>query len=156
MRLWPFRRRRAALPPLPAGDLLVPEERLRHAADGVLVVHERQIRGPVILFRGALQVEAPRAVDTLLTRFGEFGYTPFLRAERDGSVLVQAWPLGDLSQQARPRLAMVLFALTVLSTFAAGWAFFTGSDTFDALRAWPFPGSLLSGAPFASYFSAWS
>ena len=149
MRLWPFRRRRVPLPPLPADDLLLTEERLRHAADGVLIVHERQIRGPVIVFRGALQVEPARAVDTLLARFAAFGYTPFLRAERDGGVVVQAWPLGDLTQEARPRLALALFALTVLSTFAAGWAFFTGSETFDALRAWPFPGSLLSGAPFA-------
>ena len=149
MRLWPFRRRRVPLPPLPADDLLITEERLRHAADGVLIVHERQIRGPVIVFRGALQVEPARAVDTLLARFNAFGYTPFLKAERDGGVVVQAWPLGDLTQAARPRLALALFALTVLSTFAAGWAFFTGSETFDALRALPFPGSLLSGAPFA-------
>jgi membrane-associated protease RseP (regulator of RpoE activity) len=149
MRLWPFRRRRAPLPPLPADDLLVTEESLRHAADGVLVVHERQIRGPVIVFRGALQTDPGRAADTLLERFGAFGYTPFLKAERDGGVVVHAWPLGDMTQTARPRLALALFALTVLSTFAAGWAFFTGSETFDALRAWPFPAALLSGAPFA-------
>ncbi len=149
MRLWPFRRRRIPLPPLPADDLLVIEEQLRHAADGVLIVHERQIRGPVIVFRGALQTEPARAVETLLERFGAFGYTPFLKAERGGGVAVQAWPLGDMTQAPRPRLALALFALTVLSTFAAGWAFFTGSETFDALRALPFPGSLLSGAPFA-------
>src|SRR5919108_1383353 len=148
MRLWPFRRR-IPLPPLPADDLLVTEERLRHAAEGVLIVHERQIRGPVIVFRGALQVDPARAVDTLLERFSAFGYTPFLRAERDGGVMVQAWPLGDMTQSARPVLAMMLFVLTVLSTFAAGYAFFTGSETFDAMRAWPFPGSLLSGTPFA-------
>lgn len=149
MRVWPFRRRRVPLPPLPADDLLITEERLRHAADGVLIVHERQIRGPIIVFRGALQTAPARAVDTLLARFGAFGYTPFLKAERDGGVVVQAWPLGDMTQAARPRLALALFALTVLSTFAAGWAFFTGSETFDALRAWPFPAALLSGAPFA-------
>jgi membrane-associated protease RseP (regulator of RpoE activity) len=149
MRLWPFRRRRAPLPPLPADDLLITEERLRTAAEGVLIVHERQIRGPVILFRGALRVDPARAVDTLLARFGPFGYTPFLKAERDGGVVVQAWPLGEMTQEARPRLALALFALTVISTFAAGWAFFTGSETFDAVRAWPFPGSLLSGTPFA-------
>ena len=149
MRPWPFRRRRAPLASLPADDLLITEERLRHATDGVLVVHDRQIRGPVIVFRGALQVDPARAVDTLLARFNAFGYTPFLKAERDGVVVVQAWPLGDMTQPARPLLAVLLFAATVLSTFAAGYAFFTGSETFDALRAWPFPGSLLSGAPFA-------
>src|SRR5689334_12924983 len=148
MRLWPFRRR-PALASLPADDLLITEERLRHATEGVLAVHDRQIRGPVIVFHGTLQLEAARAVDTLVARFGAFGYTPFLKAERDGGVLVQAWPLGDMAQPARPMLALVLFVATVLSTFAAGYAFFTGSETFDALRAWPFPGSLLSGAPFA-------
>jgi hypothetical protein len=148
MRLWPFRRR-APLPPLPADDLLVTEARLRHAADGVLLVHERQIRGPVIVFRGALQTDPARAVDTLLARFSAVGYTPFLRAERDGGVVVQAWPLGDTRQRARPLLAATLFVLTVLSTFSAGYVFFTGSETFDALRALPFPGSLLAGAPFA-------
>ena len=149
MRLWPFRRRRAPLPTLPADDLLVTEERLRHAAEGVLLVHERQIRGPVIVFRGALQAEPARAMDTLLARFRPFGYTPFLRAERDGGVVVQAWPLGDMTQPARPVLAAVLFAATVLSTFLAGAFFFVGSDTFDAFRALPFPGWLVSGAPFA-------
>ena len=148
MRLWPFRRRRP-LASLPGDDLLITEERLRHATDGVLTVHERQIRGPVIVFHGALQMDPPRAVDTLLARFRAFGYTPFLKAEHDGGVMVQAWPLGDMTQEARPRLALTLFALTVLSTFGAGWAFFRGSETFDALRELPFPGFLLSGTPFA-------
>ena len=146
-RWWPFRRR----PPtgaLSSEDLLVTEERLRRAAEDVLVVHERQIRGGVILLRGALRVEAPRAVETLVERFAPFGYTPFVRAEGTG-VLVQAWPLGDLRQPARPVLALTLFALTVVSTFVAGAFFFVGSETFDAYRALPFPGWLVSGAPFA-------
>lgn len=146
-RLWPFRRR-ASMVPLASEDLLATEERLRHAAEGVLVVQERQIRGGVVLFRGALRVDAPHAVATLQARFEPFGYTPFVRAEGDG-VLVQAWPLGDLRQPARPVLALTLFALTVLSTFLAGAFFFVGSETFDAYRALPFPGWLVSGAPFA-------
>ena len=64
-------------------------------------------------------------------------------------MLVQAWPLGDLRQPARPVLALTLFALTVVSTFLAGAFFFVGSETFDAYRALPFPGWLVSGAPFA-------
>jgi membrane-associated protease RseP (regulator of RpoE activity) len=147
MRWWPFRRRRPLALPV-SEDLLLTEERLRHAAEDVLVVSERQIRGGVILFRGALRVEAPRALDILLARFAPFGYTPFLKTEADG-VLVQAWPLGDLHQPARPALALTLFGLTVLSTFLAGAAFFVGSETFDAYRALPFPGWLVSGAPFA-------
>jgi membrane-associated protease RseP (regulator of RpoE activity) len=46
-------------------------------------------------------------------------------------------------------LALTLFVLTVLSTFLAGAFFFVGSETFDAYRALPFPGWLVSGAPFA-------
>src|SRR3546814_20990602 len=57
---------------------------LRHAAEDVLVVHERQIRGGVILFRGTLRVDTPRALETLLARFAPLGYTPFVRAESDG------------------------------------------------------------------------
>ena len=147
MRFWPFRRRPNVVP-LASEDLLITEERLRHATEDVVAVHERQIRGGVILFRGTLRVEASRALETLLKRFEPFGYTPFVRAEGDG-VLVQAWPLGDMTQPARPLLAITLFALTVVSTFVAGAAFFVGSETFDAYRALPFPGWLVSGAPFA-------
>jgi membrane-associated protease RseP (regulator of RpoE activity) len=111
-------------------------------------VRDRQIRGGVILFRGTLLADTPRALQTLVARFAPFGYTPFVRAEGDG-VLVQAWPLGDMRQPTRPVLALTLFALTVLSTFLAGAAFFVGSETFDAYRAMPFPGWLVSGAPFA-------
>src|SRR5918996_4173088 len=149
MSSWPFRRRRRPPPPLPAEDLLVTEERLRLAAEDVLEVQERQIRGGVIVFRGRLRGDVPRALDLLLGGFEPFGYTPFLRAERDGVVVVQAWPLGDMTQPARPLLALTLFALTVASTFLAGASFFVGSETFDAYRALPFPGWIVSGAPFA-------
>jgi membrane-associated protease RseP (regulator of RpoE activity) len=147
MRWWPLRRRRSVVP-LASEDLLITEEQLRHAAEDVLEVRERQIRGGVILFRGRLRTDITPAVESLLQRFQPYGYTPFVRAEGDG-VLVQAWPLGDLTQPARPVLALVLFALTVVSTFIAGAAFFVGSETFDAYRALPFPGWLMSGAPFA-------
>ena len=147
MRLWPFRRR-SSIVPLASEDLLVTEERLRHAAEDVLVVHDRQIRGGVVLLHGALRVDPARALQTLLARFAPLGYTPFLQAA-GGGVTVQAWPLGDMTQPARPVLALTLFALTVVSTFVAGAAFFVGSETFDAYRALPFPGWLVSGAPFA-------
>ncbi len=147
MRLWPFRRRPAVVR-LASEDLVVTEERLRHAAEDVLVVHERQIRGGVILFHGTLRVDAAHALQTLLARFAPLGYTPFLQPD-GGGVTMQAWPLGDMTQPARPVLALTLFAFTVVSTFVAGAAFFVGSETFDAYRALPFPGWLVSGAPFA-------
>jgi membrane-associated protease RseP (regulator of RpoE activity) len=133
---------------LPPEDLLVTEAHLRHAAEDVLAIDERQIRGGVIVLHGTLRVDPRQALDTLITRFAPLGYTPFLRPEGAG-VIVQAWPLGDTTQRARPALALVLFAATVVSTFVAGAAFFVGSETFDAYRALPFPGWIVSGAPFA-------
>ncbi len=147
-RLWSRRRRHVVPAGLAAEDLLATEERLRVAAEDVIEVQERQIRGGVILFHGRLRTSTARALETLLARFAPHGYTPFVRAEGDG-VVVQAWPLGDLTQPARPLLALTLFAATLLSTFVAGAAFFVGSETFDAYRALPFPGWLVSGAPFA-------
>ena len=147
-RLWSRRRRRAVPAGLAAEDLLATEERLRLAAEDVIEVRERQIRGGVILFHGRLRTSTARALEMLVARFAPHGYTPFVRAEGDG-VVVQAWPLGDLTQRARPVLALTLFAATLLSTFVAGAAFFVGSETFDAYRALPFPGWLVSGAPFA-------
>src|ERR1700752_796624 len=123
MRFWPFRRRAPVALPLPPDDLLVIEERLRQAAEDVLVVRERQIRGGVVIFRGDLRAPNARALDLLLARFAPFGYTPFRRTDGDG-VIVQAWPLANVSQRARPVLALALFALTVLSTFVAGAFFF--------------------------------
>jgi membrane-associated protease RseP (regulator of RpoE activity) len=147
MPFWRFRRRPLPVPSLPSEDLLVTEERLRRAAEDVLEVRERQIRGGVIILRGRLRTDASAAVDTLLRRFGPFGYTPFMRAERDG-VSVQAWPLPSATQDSRRTRALVLFALTLLSTFLAG-VFFVGSETFDHYRALPFPGWIVSGTPFA-------
>jgi membrane-associated protease RseP (regulator of RpoE activity) len=146
MRWWPFARRRDALP-LPSEDLLVTEEQLRVAAADVLAVRERQIRGPVVIFRGDLQVAPERALDALIARFAPLGYTPVLKRDGDG-IVVQAWPAMETAQPPRRRRALVLFALTLVSTFLAG-AYFVGSDTFDRFSALPFPGWLVSGTPFA-------
>jgi membrane-associated protease RseP (regulator of RpoE activity) len=145
LRLWPFRRR-PALSPLHSDDLLLSEERLRHLAEEVMVVQERQIRGGVILFRGDLRTEPARALDTLLTRFAPLGYTPFLKAEGD-RVMLQAWPLVQVRERARPALNLTLFVLTALSTLAAG-AILTG--ILDGIGDWTSPAAWLSsGGPFA-------
>jgi membrane-associated protease RseP (regulator of RpoE activity) len=148
MRFWP-RRRRPVVAPLPSEDLLVTEARLRLAAEDVLAVRDRQIRGPVVVFRGDLRVGHERAVDVLLERFAPLGYTPILRADGDGGgVIVQAWPALDVSERPRQTKALVLFALTIVSTFLAGY-YFSGSETFDQFRGRQFPGWLVTGTPFA-------
>lgn len=147
MRVWPFARRADAVAALPPEDLLVTEERLRLAAADVLAVRERQIRGPVVMFRGDLRLAPSEALDALLARFAPFGYTPVLKRDGDG-VVVQAWPVLDTVQPPRRRRALVLFGLTLVSTFLAG-GFFFGSDTFDRLRSLPVLGWPVSGTPFA-------
>ncbi|MBI4636867.1 MAG: site-2 protease family protein [Candidatus Rokubacteria bacterium] len=146
MRLWPFRRApRIGYPA--TEDLLVTEDLLRRNVEDVLAVRERQIRGGIIVFRGELRMAPGRALDLLVARFREFGYTPFVRADRDG-VAIQAWPLAETVERQRVGLNVILFLLTCASTLAAGW-FFTGSPAFDALRASTSPTRFLAGAPFA-------
>ncbi len=127
--------------------MLVTEDVLRRCVDGVLAVRERQIRGGVVVFRGALLAEPARALDTLLTRFKPIGYTPLLRAD-GGEVVLQAWPLADTAEPQRIGVNVLLFALTCVSTLAAGWMF-AGSETFDALRNAPGLTRFLAGLPFA-------
>jgi membrane-associated protease RseP (regulator of RpoE activity) len=140
MRLWPFARA------LPRGrdindDLLITEDLLRRNVEDLLAVRERQVHGPIVVFRGDLLIEADRALDLLLQRFGRFGYTPFLRSE-NGSVVVQAWPLAQTVERQRIGLNVTLFLLTCLSTLLAG-ALMSGTFTGWSL------GWLVSGAPFA-------
>ncbi len=145
MRLWPSRRAPASSDP-PAEFLLATEELLRKRVEDIVLVREHQIRGPLIVFRGALALAPARALDLLLERFRPFGYTPFIRADGD-EVIVEAWPLAQTVEPSRIRLNVLLFAATCVSTLLAG-AFFSGSPTFDALRAssstW-----ILAGIPFA-------
>src|SRR3972149_4368619 len=145
MRLWP-RRAAPPRPPEPAPPL-VSEALLHRAVEDLLVVRERQVRGGIVVFRGELRVPPTRAVDALLERFRPLGFTPFLRAERDG-VVVQAWPLAGAPAPQRVRVNVLLFAVTCVSVLAAGAQFF-GSPTFDALRASPSVARVLAGGPFA-------
>jgi len=145
MRLWP-RRAAPPRPPEPAPPL-VSEALLHRAVEDLLVVRERQVRGGVVVFRGELRVAPARALDVLLERFRPLGFTPFLRAERDG-VAVQAWPLAAAPAPQRVGVNVLLFVATCVSVLAAGTQFF-GSPTFDALRASPSPARFLAGVPFA-------
>lgn len=129
---------------LATDDLLITEDRLRRNVQDVFSVHERQIRGGVIIFRGEFTTDPGRAVDVLVARFRPFGYTPFVRRDPStGGAVLQAWPLADTVAQQRIGLNVLLFVLTCVSTVVAGsGAFFT----FDPFR---YPWLLLSGIPFA-------
>src|SRR5687768_2509952 len=136
-------RRRTSMPvEPPAEDLLATEEALRTSIGDLLLVHDRQIRGGVIIFRGTLTIDAARASAVMLQRFRPYGYTPFVRTGPAG-VVVQAWPVADTAERPRVALSVILFALTCVSTLLAG-AMHAGVVDFTAAPTW-----LLAGAPFA-------
>src|SRR5258706_16473862 len=146
MRLWPSRRRPTPPTP-PPGDVMVLGDVLRRNVDDLLAVADNGERNGVFLFRGQLAITPARALEILRERFGRFGYTPYIRPAR-GGVLVQAWPTATVKEHSRITLNVVLFVLTVLSTFLAGLGF-EGSPTFDPLRRSNSWWALLSGVPFA-------
>jgi len=125
----------------PAEDLLAAEAALRASVAGVLNVHDRQIRGGVIIFRGTLTMDAARAAAVMRERFRPYGYTPFVRTGPAG-VVVQAWPAAGTGERPRVALSAVLFALTCLSTLLAG-AMHAGVVDFTVTPTW-----LLAGVPF--------
>jgi membrane-associated protease RseP (regulator of RpoE activity) len=148
MRLWPFPRRGTEPPPAaPDDDALIAQDFLRRNVEDVLAVSEAGVRGHGFVFVGHLRVPASRALEVLEGRLKPYGYTPFISAE-DGATWVHALPLADVVVRARPAINVLLFALTLLSTLAAG-SFVAGSLpwlTFDPGRE---PLRLLDGLPFA-------
>ena len=140
MRLWPFRRRRAAVPSADSSAFTVAE--LGPQLAGVLAVDQVRVEGHAVAFGGRLLMQPARAVTELVGRFRPFGYTPFLQAGQ-GLTWVRALPFVDVVMPSKPRTNIVLFLLTVLSTIVAG------SQAFFAFNPFVEPRRLLEGVPFA-------
>lgn len=151
MRFWPSRRRPVTAAP-PLEDLLTTEDVLRPSVEDVLTVHERQIHGGVIAYRGELRVAPARAVALLQPRFRPFGFTPFVRADGAGQFVVQAVRLGEGAEpRPRVRVNVVLFVLTLASTLIAGaCGGLCLAFPWDVLSALTSPTRLLAGFPFAA------
>ena len=145
MRLWSFRRRPALPPP---SDPLLTQDLLRHELAGVLRVDEQGVRDGIVEFRGALIPEPARALDLILDRFRRVGYTPVMQRDGD-AVVVQAWPRVAAAPAPRVAVNVLLFVLTCVTTLLAGLSF-TGSPTFDALRAADSFAWVFAGVPFAA------
>jgi membrane-associated protease RseP (regulator of RpoE activity) len=148
MRVWPFSRRpRYVVAGSPPESLVLVEEALRRGIEDFFVVKEQQVRGLALRWGGELRIDPARALSFVEARFRPYGYTPFLKRERD-LTWIEAVPLATVSVRPRPALAVTLFLLTVVSTLAAGglWAGSFPFVTFDPLRD---PMRLLDGAPFA-------
>src|SRR6266478_9564163 len=140
MRLWPFRRRRAAVLSADSSAFTVAE--LGPQLAGVLAVDQVRVEGHAVAFGGRLLVQPATAVTALVGRFRPFGYTPFLQAGQ-GLTWVRALPFVDVVMPSKPRTNIVLFLLTVLSTIVAG------SQAFFAFNPFVEPRRLLEGVPFA-------
>src|SRR6266853_4588197 len=140
MRLWPFRRRHAAVPSADSSAFTVAELGPRLA--GVLAVDQVRVEGHAVAFGGRLLMQPATAVTELVGRFRPFGYTPFLQAGQ-GLTWVRALPFVDVVMPSKPRTNIVLFLLTVLSTIVAG------SQAFFAFNPFVEPRRLLEGVPFA-------
>ena len=149
MRLWPLTRRGALAPltAVPPGSLLLIEETLRASIQDVFAARERRAQGYTLSWIGDLLQPAGQALPVLEARFKPYGYTPFIKRDKEGT-WVKAVPLAVVGERSRPGLNVALFVLTLLSTIAEG-CFVAGSFpfvTFNPLRA---PGRLLDGLPFA-------
>jgi membrane-associated protease RseP (regulator of RpoE activity) len=147
MRLWPWRRV-ADVAPVSLDDVALTETLLRRAVEDVLAIRDVELRGGVIVYRGALLTPAARAVDALVARFRPFGYTPFLRAEA-GQVVLQAVPLVEAVRRPRVAVNVLLFVLTCLTTLLSGALFFA-SPTFPPFARGSLAAALLAGTPFAA------
>jgi membrane-associated protease RseP (regulator of RpoE activity) len=150
MRLWPFQ---AAAPEVnglhgaPLDRFPVIEDLLRRNVEDIFRVERQEVRGATFGWGGTLLVEPARALALIEPRFKPFGYTPFLGRQGD-LVWIRAVPLADVSERTRSRVNLILFALTVLSTLAAG-CLVNGSFPFVTFNPFLHPLRLLDGVPFA-------
>ncbi|MGQ9502041.1 MAG: site-2 protease family protein [Anaerolineae bacterium] len=120
--------------------------RLREEASGIFDVEEvrvpRRAQHGVVVFTGRLRLsDSELAYDTLANRWARLGYTPMLRAAREGHELV-AMPGLPRPRPSNPWINAVLFVMTVLSVVFIGAL----NEGVDLLRN---PAGIVAGFPFA-------
>ena len=150
MRLWPFQSAAPEVHGLNGTSLerfAVVEDLLRRNVEDVFRVEQQEIRGATFAWGGTLLVEPARALALIEPRFKPFGFTPFLGRQGD-LVWIRAVPLADVSERTRSGVNLLLFALTVLSTLAAG-CLVNGSFPFVTFNPFLQPLRLLDGVPFS-------
>src|ERR1700687_4366814 len=117
MRRWPFQSSEQA----PLEHFPIIEDLLRRNIEDIFRVERQEARGVTFGWGGALLVEPARALGPAWSdpRFKSFGYTPSLGRQGD-MAWIRAVPLAEVSERTKAGVNLVLFALTVLSTLAAG------------------------------------
>ena len=139
MRSWLFRRRVSDTSGGSSGYAIA---ELAPRLGGVLDVEQVRTEGHALGFGGRLLLSPSAALTELIERFRPLGYTPFLQ-EGAGLTWVRALPFVDVQMPSKPRINILLFALTVVSTIVAG------SGAFLAFNPLTEPARLLDGVPFA-------
>jgi len=139
MRSWLFRRR---VSDTSAGSSGYAIAELAPRLGGVLDVEQVRSEGHALGFGGRLLLSPSAALTELIERFRPLGYTPFLQ-EGAGLTWVRALPFVDVQMPSKPRINILLFVLTVVSTIVAG------SGAFLAFNPLTEPARLLDGVPFA-------
>lgn len=120
--------------------------RLREEAGGIFDVNEvrvpRRAQQGVVIFIGRLRLgDSELAYDTLANRWARLGYTPMLRATREGHELI-AMPGLSRPRPSNPWINAALFVMTVLSVVFIGAL----NEGVDLLRD---PAGIVAGFPFA-------
>ena len=120
--------------------------RLREEASGIFDVDEvrvpRRAQQGVVVFTGRVRLgDVELAYDTLANRWARLGYTPMLRATREGHELI-AMPGLSRPRPSNPWINAVLFVMTVLSVVFIGAL----NEGVDLLRN---PAGIVAGFPFA-------
>jgi membrane-associated protease RseP (regulator of RpoE activity) len=143
MRRWPFQSSEQA----PLEHFPIIEDLLRRNIEDIFRVERQEARGVTFGWGGTLLVEPARALALIEPRFKSFGYTPFLGRQGD-LVWIRAVPLAEVSERTKAGVNLILFALTLLSTLAAG-SLVSGSFPFVTFNPSLEPFRLLDGVPFA-------
>src|SRR5215468_893409 len=139
MRSWLFRRRISDTSGGSSGYAIA---ELAPRLGGVLDVEQVRAEGHAFGFGGRLLLSPSAALTELIERFRPLGYTPFLQ-EGAGLTWVRALPFVDVQMPSKPRINILLFVLTVVSTIVAG------SGAFLAFNPIAEPARLLDGLPFS-------
>jgi membrane-associated protease RseP (regulator of RpoE activity) len=145
--MWPLRRRTRISAAGFAPDTLALEEALRQELSDLFIVKEHAVRGLGFRWGGQLLLEARQALPVIESRFKRYGFTPFLKRGRD-LTWAEAVPLASMAARRRPAVNVVLFVLTVLSTFIAGALPF-GAIPFVNYDPFAGPINVLHGLQFA-------
>src|SRR5512140_3564543 len=113
-----------------------PVESLRRAIEDVFSIEsitEAKDPAGAVMFRGRLTVDSDKAFDAIRPRFEQIGYTPLIEPWQHGQSVI-ALPGTVVVKPSNAMINLVLFALTVVTTFLTGALYGANVDEILAGR----------------------